>query len=82
VAYPFSVIALVLAGMPFVFGQSRTHNVGMRLFLGMTVGGLYMIASLSIQKIGGVYDVPASITYTLPVLLLAAVAIAVLRRSV
>jgi lipopolysaccharide export system permease protein len=81
-AYPFSVIALVLAGMPFVFGQARTQNLGVRLFLGMTVGGLYMIAARSIQKVGGVYDVPAYLTYTLPVLLLAVTAILALRRSV
>ncbi|MGD2129843.1 MAG: LPS export ABC transporter permease LptG [Lysobacterales bacterium] len=81
-AYPFSVIALVLAGMPFVFGQARSQNLGVRLFLGMTVGGLYMIAARSIQKVGSVYDVPASLTFTLPVVLLGIVAIVVLRRSV
>jgi lipopolysaccharide export system permease protein len=81
-AYPFSVIALVLAGMPFVFGQARMQNAGVRLFLGMSVGGLYMIATRSFQKIGAVYDVPASLSNFLPVVLLAAVAILALRRSV
>ncbi|MEJ2383656.1 MAG: LPS export ABC transporter permease LptG [Xanthomonadales bacterium] len=81
-AYPFSVIALVLAGMPFVFGQARSHSVGMRLFFGMTVGGLYMIASRSLQKVGNVYDIPPMLTYTVPVIVLALIAILALRRSV
>ena len=33
VMYPFAIIALVMAGMPFVFGSSRHHNHGFRLFL-------------------------------------------------
>lgn len=82
VIYPFSVIALVLAGMPFVFGHARAQNVGMRLFFGMTVGGLYMIASRSLQKAGNVFDVPPVLSNTLPVILLALVAILALRRSV
>jgi len=80
--FPFTVIALVLAGMPFVFGQARMQNAGVRLFLGMSVGGLYMIATRSFQKIGAVYDVPASLSNFLPVVLLAAAAILALRRSV
>ena len=32
--YPFTVLALVFAGIPFVFGQARSHNVGVRLFFG------------------------------------------------
>jgi lipopolysaccharide export LptBFGC system permease protein LptF len=58
------------------------QNAGVRLFLGMSVGGLYMIATRSFQKIGAVYDVPASISNLLPVVLLAVVAILALRRSV
>ena len=64
-----------IAGMPFVFGQARSHSVGMRLFFGMTVGGLYMIASRSLQKVGNVYDIPPMLTYTVPVIVLALIAV-------
>ncbi|MDX1381328.1 MAG: LPS export ABC transporter permease LptG [Xanthomonadales bacterium] len=80
--FPFTVLALVLAGMPFVFGQARWHSVGVRLFFGMTLGGLFMIVSRALQKLGGVYDVPPPITIAVPVLLLAVGAVVVLRRTV
>ena len=82
VLFPFTVLALVLAGMPFLFGQARTQNVGVRLFFGMTLGGVFMIVSRTIQKLGGVYDVPTYLSMIAPILLLAVAAVVVLRRSV
>jgi lipopolysaccharide export system permease protein len=80
--FPFTVIALVLAGMPFVFGAARMHNLGVRLFFGMVLGGLFMIISRAFQKFGDVYDLPAALTIILPPLVLFIVAILILRRSV
>ena len=82
VLFPFTVIALVLAGMPFVFGAARTHNLGVRLFFGMALGGLFMIVSRAFQKFGNIYDVSAALTVILPPLVLVIVATFVLRRSV
>lgn len=82
VLYPFTVFALVLAGMPFVFGQARSHSVGVRLFFGMTLGGLFIIVSRALQKLGGVYELPPPLTISIPILLLAVGAVVVLRRSV
>jgi lipopolysaccharide export system permease protein len=82
VMYPFTVVALVLAGMPFVFGQARAQNVGVRLFYGMTLGGLFMILSRALQKLGSVYDIPSPLTIAVPILLLAVGAVVVLRRTV
>jgi lipopolysaccharide export system permease protein len=80
--YPFAVIALVLGGMPFLFGQARSQNLGVRLFSGMIVGGVYMIVSRAVQNLSSVYEFPAILGWSLPVLLLATVAVLVLRRSV
>jgi lipopolysaccharide export system permease protein len=80
--FPFTVIALVLAGMPFVFGAARMHNLGVRLFFGMALGGLFMIISRAFQKFGDVYDLPAALTIILPPLVLFIVATLILRRSV
>jgi lipopolysaccharide export system permease protein len=82
VLYPFTVIALVLAGMPFLFGQARSHSTGVRLFFGMTLGGLFMIVSRAVQKLGSVYDMPPSLTISVPIVLLAVAAVLALRRSV
>ena len=80
--YPFTVLALVFAGMPFVFGQARTHNVGVRLFFGMTLGGLFMIVSRAVQKFGTVYELPPILSISVPILVLVLAATVILRRSV
>lgn len=80
--FPFTVLALVFAGMPFVFGQARSHNVGVRLFFGMTLGGLFMIVSRALQKFGTVYELPPALSISVPILVLVIVATVVLRRSV
>jgi len=82
VLFPFVVIALVLAGMPFVFGLARMHNLGIRLFSGMVLGGLFTIVSRAFQKFGDIYDLPAAMTIILPPLVLSIVAVMILRRSV
>lgn len=80
--YPLTVVALVLAGMPFVFGQARSQSVGVRLFFGMTVGGLFIIVSRGVQKFGSVFEVPPPVAIAVPALVLGIAAIVVLRRSV
>jgi len=80
--FPFTVIALVLAGMPFLFGQARSQNVGVRLFFGMILGGLFMIVSRAVESFGSVYGLPPLLTIAVPVLLLGVGAVMVLRRSV
>jgi lipopolysaccharide export system permease protein len=82
VLFPFSVLALVFAGMPFVFAQTRSHNIGVRLFFGMTLGGLFMIVSRAVQKFGTVYELPPILSISVPILVLVLVATVILRRSV
>ncbi|MDX1556910.1 MAG: LPS export ABC transporter permease LptG, partial [Xanthomonadales bacterium] len=82
VFYPLVVVALVLAGMPFVFGSSRSHNLGVRMFIGMMLGGLFVILSRGLQNFGDAYAVPAILTYSMPALLLGGGAIFVLRKTV
>jgi len=80
--FPFTVLALVLAGMPFVFGQARSHNTGVRLFFGMTLGGVFMIVSRALQKLGAVYEFPPVLMILAPILVLILTAVIMLRRSV
>ena len=82
IIYPFTIIALVLAGMPFVFGASRRHNLGFRLFIGMTLGGLFMLVNGSVQNFATAYALPVAISAALPSAILMIIAITVLRRSV
>ena len=82
IIYPFAIIALVLAGMPFVFGSSRHHNLGFRLFIGMTLGGLFMLINGAVQNFATAYSLPVALSSVLPSTLLLIVAITVLRKSV
>ena len=80
--YPFAIIALVLAGMPFVFGSSRQHNLGFRLFIGMTMGGLFMLVHGAAQNLAMAYSLPVALSTALPSVILMLAAVTILRRSV
>ncbi len=82
ITYPFAIIALVLAGMPFVFGSSRQHNLGFRLFIGMSLGGLFMVVNNASQNLAMAYSLPVAFSTVLPSIILMIVAVLVLRRTV
>lgn len=82
VMFPLTVLALVLAGMPFLFGSSRTQSLGLRIFVGMSLGGVFMIVSKTMQNFSDAYALPTFFGTALPSLLLATVIIIVLKRSV
>ena len=82
IIYPFAIIALVLAGMPFVFGSSRQHNTGFWLFIGMTLGGLFMLINGAAQNFAMAFSLPVSVSTALPSAILMIVAGTYLRRSV
>jgi lipopolysaccharide export system permease protein len=80
--FPFSVLALVLAGMPFVFGSTRQHNMGFRIFIGMSVGVLFTIVNGAMQNIGSAYGLHAAFSALFPSAIIVVLALLVLRRSV
>jgi lipopolysaccharide export system permease protein len=82
IVYPFAIIALVMAGMPFLFGSSRQHNLGFRMFIGMTLGGLFMLVNSSVQNLAAAYGLPVALSAALPSAALMIAAVAILRRSV
>jgi lipopolysaccharide export LptBFGC system permease protein LptF len=48
----------------------------------MTLGGVFMIVSRALQKLGAVYEFPPLLMLLLPILVLVAAAVITLRRSV
>lgn len=82
VFYPLTTLALVLAGMPFVFGLARQHSIGVRMFIGMSLGGLIMIIDRAAENMGDAYSLPASLSVAGPSVLLAITVIVLLRRAV
>jgi len=81
VMYPFAIIALVMAGMPFVFGSSRHHNHGFRLFIGMTLGGVFMLVNAAAQNLATAYSLPVALSTAIPSVVLMVIAVTILRRS-
>ena len=81
VMYPFAIIALVMAGMPFVFGSSRHHNHGFRLFIGMTLGGVFMLVNAAAQNLATAYTLPVALSTAIPSVVLMVIAVTILRRS-
>ena len=71
-----------MAGMPFVFGSSRQHNHGFRLFIGMTLGGVFMLINAAAQNLATAYSLPVALSTAMPSAILMIVAITILRRSV
>jgi lipopolysaccharide export system permease protein len=82
VMYPFAILALVLAGMPFVFGSSRQHNTGFRLFIGMTLGGVFMLVNTAAQNLAAAFSLPVAFSTAVPSFVLIIIAVTVLKRSV
>jgi len=68
--------------MPFVFGSTRQHNLGSHLFIGMTLGGLFMLVNGAAQNMATAFSLPIALATILPSAILTVVAITVLRRSV
>ena len=53
---PFSIAAMLLLSVPFVFNSSRTSNAGARLMIGIFIGIVFTIANKITAQFGLVYD--------------------------
>lgn len=53
---PFSVAAMLLIAVPFVFDSSRTNNAGNRLMMGVLIGVIFTIANKITAQFGLVYN--------------------------
>jgi lipopolysaccharide export system permease protein len=81
IAYPFSVLALVLAAMPFLFGSNRQNTLGIRMFTGTVVGAAFLIFSRLMENFADAYALPAWLGAFFPVAVLAALSIIALKRT-
>ncbi len=81
IAYPFGVLAVVLAGMPFVFGHWRSGGLGQRLLIGMVIGVGFYIVNRTVATMGEVYGFNPVLSSFVPSLVLAFLALTLLRKS-
>lgn len=71
---PFTILAMVLLAVPFVFRSQRQTSIGLQIVVGFLVGIVFYIVSRLAGQIGLVYDLPAAISASVPTLLVFALA--------
>lgn len=78
--YPFSVLALCLAAIPFAFGSLRSGNLGKRLFIGIVFAlGFWLLQTQSV-KLASVYKFDYRIAYLIPPLVMLGMSAMLFRR--
>ena len=65
---PFSILAMVLLAVPFVFGSVRHISIGKQILLGFLVGLTFNVASRLMGQMGVVYGMPPMMSAMLPIL--------------
>lgn len=78
---PFTVIAMTLFAVPFVFGSLRDGGMGQRLFLGVLIGVAFFVINEVSLSIGQLYGWPAIVGAGLPSVALLIAAFWKLRRA-
>ena len=76
----FTILAMVLLAVPFVFGSVRQVSMGKQILLGFLVGVTFYILSRLIGQVSLVYGVPAMFSALLPTLIVIALTLWSYRR--
>jgi len=80
VMQPFSVIAMMLLAVPFVFGPLRSASTGFRLVIGILLGFGFLVGNELVMQASLVYELPPWAVMWIPTALLGAIATAALYR--
>lgn len=64
--YPIDVLALVLAALPFAFGQLRSGGLGKRVFAGIVFGLLFFVIERFAVNLANVYDMNLALARLAP----------------
>lgn len=68
--YPFNVLALCLAAMPFAFGSQRSGSQGKRLFVGIVFALGFWLLQEQFARLASVFRFDFRVAYALPPLLM------------
>jgi lipopolysaccharide export system permease protein len=68
--YPFNVLALCLAAIPFAFGTLRSGGYGKRLFLGIVFALGFWVLQQVFTRLAGIYHFDYRIAYAMPPLIM------------
>ncbi len=78
---PATTGAMVLLSLSFVFGSTRMRSAGQRVFAGVVTAVAFQLSTQLIGHLGLLYDIPPLVTTLLPVAVILALALQLLRRS-
>ena len=78
--YPFNVLALCLAAIPFAFGSLRSGGYGKRVFIGIVFALGFWVLQRTFGEMAGVFRFDYRIAYVMPPLIMLAVSYFLFRR--
>ena len=78
--YPFNVLALCLAAIPFAFGSLRSGGLGRRLFIGVVFALGFWLLQNQFVRLAGVYQFDFRVAYLIPPMLMMAISFFLFRR--
>jgi len=68
--YPFNVLALCLAALPFAFGSLRSGGYGKRIFIGIVFALSFWVLQMVASRLAGIYHLDFRIAYAVPPVLM------------
>ncbi len=78
--YPFNVLVLCLAAIPFAFGSLRSGGYGKRLFIGIVFAlGFWLLQTFAIKS-AQAFRIDFRFAYGLPLLIMLAISLSIFRR--
>lgn len=81
VVRPLSILVMIVLAVPLVRGTARTTAVGHRVFVGTLIGIVFHIISQISNHMSVVYNIPPSISVTVPTILLSLLTLYLLRSQ-
>ena len=79
---PFAMAIMVLLAAPFVFRQIRSGGLAQRVFIGIMLGLVFVVANRGFGFFALLYGLPPLIGALLPLVVFLAIALVLLRRAV
>ncbi len=80
VLMPFTIAAMVLLAVPFVFGAQRHTSIGQQILVGFLVGIVFYIGNRLAGQVGLVYNLPPLLSAALPTLIIISLTLLLFRR--
>ncbi|MCF6264544.1 MAG: LPS export ABC transporter permease LptG [Xanthomonadales bacterium] len=80
--FPFTIYALLLLGLPFVFVMNRQQSIGVNIFAGIVAGSVYLIMARWVQNFAEAFGFPIWLVAALPIVALSSFGFYRLRKAV